>query len=110
MQGDPASQQRIDDAIREIAAHRSVIDQAKGMLMFVFGIGADDAFGLLKLQSQQHNVKLRLIAEQIVGDFVELSRSKSTLDRLDSHGLFLTAHERITGLAIGSSDGQSGHH
>lgn len=105
MQGDSASQQQIDDAVREISERRSVIDQAKGMLMFVFGISAEDAFDLLVLQSQQHNVKLRLLAEQIVGDLVELSRTTPTLDRLDCHGVLVTAHQRIAQVAAQPADG-----
>jgi ANTAR domain len=51
----------------------ALIEQAKGMLMFVYGIDADTPFDVLRRQSQQHNVKLRLIAEQTLKDLVELS-------------------------------------
>jgi transcriptional regulator with GAF, ATPase, and Fis domain len=58
---------------RETAAHlqtaltsRAVIDQAKGMLMAIRRIGADDAFALLVDQSQRENVKLREVAERFV--------------------------------------------
>ena len=57
--------QRIYEAVREIAEKRAVIDQAKGMLMLVYGIDADAAFGLLRWQSQHHNVKLRVMADQV---------------------------------------------
>jgi hypothetical protein len=92
-------QNRISERVQFIAEQRSVIDQAKGMIMFLHGTGPDDAFELLRRQSQQHNVKLVLLAKQIVMDLVELSKSKPALDRLDSHGLILTAHQRITNAA-----------
>jgi hypothetical protein len=78
-----------------IVENRSVIEQVKGMLMFIYGIDADAAFEILRAQSQQHNVKLRVIAEQLSKDLVELSQSKSSLQRLKSDGVLMTAHRRI---------------
>ncbi|SFW75059.1 GAF and ANTAR domain-containing protein [Amycolatopsis australiensis] len=49
---------------------RAVIDQAKGILMALHRITADEAFGLLITQSQQRNVKLHDVAEQFVADVV----------------------------------------
>ena len=58
---------------RELAAQlrtamesRSVIDQAKGILIAVHGIDEQHAFQLLVEQSQQRNVKLRDLAAQFV--------------------------------------------
>ena len=59
---------------REYTGRQALIEQAKGMLMFVYGIDADEAFTVLRAQSQDHNVKLRLVAEQVVADMVELAR------------------------------------
>jgi ABC-type hemin transport system ATPase subunit len=73
--------QRIYEAVREIADKRSVIDQAKGMLMFVYGVDAEAAFGLLRWQSQHHNVKLRLVAEQMLKDFSHASQQTPPVDR-----------------------------
>ena len=67
--------------------------------MLVYGMSADDAFTLLKQQSQQHNVKLRVLSPAIVGNLVELSKAKPTLDRLDIHSVIATAHERVTDVA-----------
>jgi hypothetical protein len=61
-------QQYITEAVQTIVGRRAPIEQTKGMLMFVYGIDADAAFNLLRWQSQQHNVKLRLIAELILED------------------------------------------
>ncbi|MGW5723746.1 ANTAR domain-containing protein [Amycolatopsis sp. NPDC003865] len=52
--------------LRTALTSRAVIDQAKGMLMAIRRIDADDAFALLVEQSQRENVKLREIAEQFV--------------------------------------------
>jgi hypothetical protein len=84
-------QERISDAVQDINAQRALIEQAKGMLMFVYGIDADAAFEVLRQQSQQHNVKLRLVAEQIAEDLVELSKSKRLGGRPTFDGVLLTA-------------------
>jgi hypothetical protein len=100
-------QDRIIEAAQAIAANRAVIEQAKGMLMFLYGIDADRAFDLLRWQSQEHNVKLRLLAEQILKDLVELSKSKPAAHRLQTDGLLLTAHQRVTHSAARQLDGES---
>ena len=92
------------------AKRRALIEQTKAMLMFVYGIDADGAFQLLRWQSQQHNVKLRLIAEQISKDLVELSRANGRARRHTIDGLMLTAHQRIAHVAARQKDGQSKTH
>jgi GAF domain-containing protein len=54
---------------------RAVIEQAKGILMAVHRISADDAMKRLVTESQRTNVKLRDIATRFVED---LSSTKST--------------------------------
>ncbi len=56
----------------EIAEARSGIEQAKGMLMLIYRINAESAFELLKWRSQETNTKLRVLAEQIAKDFLDL--------------------------------------
>jgi len=56
--------------LRTALTSRAVIDQAKGMLMAIRQIGADDAFALLVEQSQRENVKLREVAERFVARVV----------------------------------------
>lgn len=51
---------------REQLTSQPTIDQAKGMLMHNFGLSANDAFALLRRLSQDTNVKVRVMAEQIV--------------------------------------------
>jgi AmiR/NasT family two-component response regulator len=45
---------------------RGVIERAKGILMVTRRCSADEAFTLLRRQSQHDNVKLRTVAEQVV--------------------------------------------
>ena len=52
--------------LNEAMASRSVIDQARGILIANTGCSADQAFDLLKQQSQNQNIKLRDIAADIV--------------------------------------------
>jgi transcriptional regulator with GAF, ATPase, and Fis domain len=53
---------------------RAVIDQAKGILMALHRIPADDAFELLVKASQEQNVKLREVAEDFVTSASATSR------------------------------------
>jgi PAS domain S-box-containing protein len=93
----PTADQARDDIITakvaEIAEHRAVIEQAKGMLMLVYGIDADAAFDLLKWRSQETNVKLRRLAEHIGEDFCAV-RDKVIGSRSSFDHILLTAHER----------------
>lgn len=45
---------------------RAVIEQAKGVIMASSGCGPDEAFELLRQQSQTQNIKLRDVATEIV--------------------------------------------
>lgn len=92
-----SEQQRLSAAIAKIAENRAVIEQAKGMLMVVYGITADAAFELLRWRSQEANVKLRRLAEQIVADFVSLVQGSPSATRAAYDNLLLTADRRITG-------------
>ncbi len=56
----------VDEAMEMLSQSRPAIDQAKGALMHLYGLGADDAFLLLRRYSQQVNVKVRDVAVQIV--------------------------------------------
>jgi hypothetical protein len=65
----------IDEAVRRSAESRGTIEQAKGVLMATLGIDADQAFSLLKRNSQNMNVKLRELAQTLLDTFLEMRRS-----------------------------------
>ena len=66
---DRAREDLISARVAEITEHRAVIEQAKGMLMLIYGLDDEAAFDLLRWRSQSSNVKLRRLAEKIVDDF-----------------------------------------
>lgn len=86
----------LDQFVPRLTASREVIDCAKGMIMFVYGLPADRAFDLLRWRSQECNVKVRVLAEQIIADVagegadMVTTRTRSAFDHL-----LLTAHTRI---------------
>ncbi|HEY6576480.1 MAG TPA: ANTAR domain-containing protein [Mycobacterium sp.] len=100
-----SEQQRISDAVQAITERRALIEQSKGMLMFVYGIDADAAFELLRRQSQNDNVKLRDLAGQLLVDLVELSKD-SPARQLAFDGLMHTARQRITRFAARQMNGE----
>ena len=52
--------------LRTALDSRAVIDQAKGIIMAVRGISADEAFKVLVERSQRDNRKVRLVAEEFI--------------------------------------------
>ena len=65
--------QKLVDNLHDAMLSRATIEQAKGILMEREGVDATDAFELLRKASQDANVKLRTLAQQVV---------QSTLNRL----------------------------
>jgi anti-anti-sigma regulatory factor len=57
----------VNDQLKVALESHAVIDQAKGMLMMVYGLDDLAAFDLLRSASQQRNVRLRVLAERLVG-------------------------------------------
>lgn len=93
---DRAYDDLITEKVAEITQHRAVIEQAKGMLMLVYGLDAVAAFDLLKWRSQETNVKLRRLAQQIVDDFCAV-RDKAIGSRSAFDHILLTADARAIG-------------
>ena len=83
----------ITDAVAEIAENRAVIEQVKGILMMVYRVDADAAFDLLKWRSQEGNIKLRAIAEQLLADFRALDYDDTLPPRSIFDQLLLTTHD-----------------
>jgi hypothetical protein len=52
--------------VDEFRAHRAVIEQAKGIVIQIFAVDADEAFDRLRACSQTANVKVRDIAQYLV--------------------------------------------
>jgi GAF domain-containing protein len=57
---------RLTQQLQEALTSRAVIDQAKGIVMARNGVGADEAFQILRATSQRENRKLREIAQELV--------------------------------------------
>ncbi|WP_102142857.1 PAS and ANTAR domain-containing protein [Mycobacterium hubeiense] len=85
----------VTEAVAEIAEARGGIEQTKGMLMLIYRINAESAFELLKWRSQETNVKLRVLAEQIAEDFLSLDYDELLPARTQFDRLLLTAHLRV---------------
>ncbi|MBJ7337786.1 PAS and ANTAR domain-containing protein [Mycolicibacterium sp.] len=92
-----ATQQAVTEAVATVVESRTQIDQLKGMLMLIYGIDADAAFSLLKWRSQSTNVKLRLLARQLVEDFLALAHHQRLPERTAFDNALLTAHLRVKG-------------
>jgi hypothetical protein len=58
--------QRENRELREALGTRPVIEQAKGALIWRFGLSDDAAFAVLRRWSQNSNVKLHTIADVLV--------------------------------------------
>ena len=84
----------ISERVAEITEHRAVIEQAKGMLMMVYGLDDEAAFDLLRWRSQSSNVKLRRLAEKIVEDFRTVRDDGITSRSAFDHAL-LTVDEGV---------------
>ena len=85
----------IAEAVAEIAENRAAIEQAKGILMLVYRIQADAAFDLLRWRSQETNVKLRKLAEQLIADVRALEYEETVPPRSTFDRLLLTVHQRV---------------
>jgi fructose-specific component phosphotransferase system IIB-like protein len=90
-----AQEKIVTEVVAEIAESRGVIEQCKGMLMVIYRVGADSALELLKWRSQETDVALRVLAERIVKDFLELSYGDTLPTRGVYDRLLLTAHLRV---------------
>ncbi|OIN78959.1 PAS and ANTAR domain-containing protein [Mycobacterium malmoense] len=88
-----AREDLVSAKLAEISENRAGIEQTKGMLMLIYGINDDAAFNLLRWLSQETNVKLRLLAEQISEDFRGGGSALNSQSEFDH--LLLTAHQRI---------------
>jgi GAF domain-containing protein len=52
--------------LEEAIASRSTIEQAKGVLMARTGVTSEEAFAVLRKDSQHRNIKLRVLAKEVI--------------------------------------------
>lgn len=87
-------QESISDKLEMIVSHRELIDQAKGMLMAVYQLNADSAFGILRWRSQELNVKLTTVAAKLVAELPQLlNSSAATRAPIDHYLMTLTSSD-----------------
>lgn len=85
----------LTEAVAEFAEHRAAIEQAKGILMYVYRVTADAAFELLIWRSQECNIKVRALAEQVLIDVQSSKYDQNAMKPREVFDqLFLTAHIR----------------
>nr|WP_324193893.1 PAS and ANTAR domain-containing protein [Nocardia blacklockiae] len=86
--------QVLDDTMPDVVEARAVIEQAKGVLMRVYDLNADQAFRVLRWRSQETNTKLRVLAQQLIADLARLAPT-SAAERSEFDDLLLTARRRV---------------
>src|SRR5215469_14845055 len=59
-------QSALDEALPDLFEARAIIEQAKGILMAIYRVSPEQAFGVLRWRSQETNTKLRSLAKQII--------------------------------------------
>ncbi len=91
---DETRQETLDEALPDLFESRAAIEQAKGVLIAIYHVSADQAFRVLQWRSQETNTKLRALAKQLVADIVNLEPTSATMQSQFDH-LLLTVHERI---------------
>ncbi|EFG76580.1 ANTAR domain protein [Mycobacterium parascrofulaceum ATCC BAA-614] len=97
---DETRQEVLDEALPDLFESRAAIEQAKGVLMFVYRVSAEQAFRVLQWRSQETNVKLRALARQLLAEVTTLDGATTTLQSQFDH-LLLTVHERISAESTG---------
>ncbi|MGO9927556.1 MAG: PAS and ANTAR domain-containing protein [Mycobacterium sp.] len=93
-------QEVLDEALPDLFENRAAIEQAKGVLMYVYRVSAEQAFRVLQWRSQETNVKLRALARQVLVEVNELESSAAAVQSQFDH-LLLTVHERIPAESAG---------
>jgi hypothetical protein len=61
--------QRTASQLKDAVVARSVVDQAKGILMHALGCDADDALRRLRQESQRRHVKVTEVASEVVSAY-----------------------------------------
>jgi PAS domain S-box-containing protein len=91
---DETRQEVLDDALPDLFENRATIEQAKGVLMYVYRVSPDQAFRVLQWRSQETNTKLRELAKQLLDEVNTIATPPATIQSQFDH-LLLTVHERV---------------
>jgi hypothetical protein len=83
------------EGVDSIFARRAIIEQAKGILMFVYDTDAETAFEVLRRRSRITRIKLVLLAAQLIDDVVSLTAEERLNLRSACDDLLSTLHERV---------------
>jgi hypothetical protein len=86
----------LDEALPDLFDTRAVIEQAKGILMAIYRVSPEQAFGVLRWRSQETNTKLRSLANQVISEISTLPMPSADEQAAFDH-LLLTVHQRIPG-------------
>ncbi|WP_369634484.1 PAS and ANTAR domain-containing protein [Nocardia sp. JMUB6875] len=89
-----AEREALDQRLPELVEARAVIEQAKAVLMRIYGISAEQAFKILVWRSQETNIKLRVLAAQLIAELPTLPPPSPAIVSAFDH-LLLTLHHRI---------------
>jgi hypothetical protein len=86
----------LDEALPDLFEARAVIEQAKGILIALYRVSPEQAFGVLRWRSQDTNTKLRSLAQQLIAEVSDLPAASADVQAAFDH-LLLTVHQRIEG-------------
>lgn len=84
----------LDTELPDLFENRAAIEQAKGVLMCIYRVSAEQAFRVLQWRSQETNVKLRALARQLLAEVATLPSPTAAAQSRFDHVL-LTMHERV---------------
>jgi hypothetical protein len=83
------------EEIARVLDDRMIIEQARGMLMFIYAMSADDALELLRWRSQAADGGIRGLAERLAADLTGISRSGDVDIRSACDALLLTIADGV---------------
>ena len=89
-------QSALDEALPDLFEARAIIEQAKGILMAMYRVSPEQAFGVLRWRSQETNTKLRSLAKQLITEIATQASPCADTQAGFDH-LLLTVHQRIPG-------------
>jgi ANTAR domain len=83
-------------AVSDITEGRAPIEHLLGILMLIYRIDPDAAFGVLRWRSQVTNVELCHLAQQLLADIRGLEYDNQVPRRETFDRLLMTVHERVS--------------